>query len=69
MKFCFGDIVVVEDNLIGVVLTDWINPKSDVNPKDREVKHEVYVRYFREIREDVKGEAKRSPLFAFLLIL
>lgn len=26
MKFCFGDIVVVEGNLIGVVLSSWITP-------------------------------------------
>lgn len=52
MKFCFGDIVVVEDNLIGVVVKSWINPKNkSINPKDREVRHEVYVRYFNEIRE------------------
>ena len=52
MKFCFGDIVVVENNLIGVVVKSWINPKNlNVNPKDREVRHEVYVRYFNEIRE------------------
>lgn len=52
MKFCFGDIVVVENNLIGVVVKSWINPKNlSVNPKDREVRHEVYVRYFNEIRE------------------
>lgn len=52
MKFCFGDIVVVESNLIGVVVKSWINPKDiTVNPDKREVRHEVYVRYFNEIRE------------------
>lgn len=52
MKFCFGDIVVVEDNLVGVVVKSWINPKDiTVNPENREVRHEVYVRYFNEIRE------------------
>lgn len=52
MKFCFGDIVVVEDNLIGVVVKDWVNPKNmTVSPENREVRHEVYVRYFNEIRE------------------
>lgn len=59
MKFCFGDMVVVEDNLIGVVLTDWINPKNAVNPEDREVKHEVYVRQFREIREYPEDQIER----------
>lgn len=52
MKFCFGDIVVVESNLIGVVVKSWINPKDvTVNSDKREVRHEVYVRYFNEIRE------------------
>ena len=52
MKFCFGDIVVVEDNLIGVVVKDWISSKDKtIKPEDREVRHEVYVRYFNEIRE------------------
>ena len=27
MKFCFGDIVVVEGNLRGVVVKAWINGK------------------------------------------
>lgn len=52
MKFCFGDIVVVEDNLIGVVVKSWINSKDKtIKPENREVRHEVYVRYFNEIRE------------------
>lgn len=43
MKFCFGDIVVIEDNLIGVVVKDLCS-------LDNEISHEVYVRYFNEIR-------------------
>lgn len=40
MKFCFGDIVVVEGNLIGVVVKSWIS---------RENNYDVYVRLFNEI--------------------
>lgn len=43
MKFCFGDIVVVETNLIGVIVKSWVN-------KNKTITHEVYVRYFNEIR-------------------
>ena len=40
MKFCFGDIVVVEGNLIGVVVKSWIS---------RENNYDVYVRSFNRI--------------------
>ena len=48
MKFCFGDIVVVEKNLIGVVVRDWIKSTYDNKLVPH---HEVYVRYFNEIRD------------------
>lgn len=38
MKFCFGDIVVVESSLIGVVVKSW---------EDRT--YEVYVRMYNSI--------------------
>jgi hypothetical protein len=38
MKFCFGDIVVVEENLIGVVVKSW---------EDGE--HDIYVREYNGI--------------------
>lgn len=40
MKFCFGDIVVVEGNLIGVVVKSWIS---------RENNCDVYVRSYNRI--------------------
>lgn len=40
MKFCFGDIVVVEGNLTGVVVKSWIS---------RENNYDVYVRSFNGI--------------------
>jgi hypothetical protein len=40
MKFCFGDIVVVEGNLIGVVVKSWITySKGEKIPN-----YDVYVR-------------------------
>ena len=30
MKFCFGDIVVVEDGLIGVIVKSWESGNYDV---------------------------------------
>ena len=39
MKFCFGDIVVVEDYLIGVVVKSWMDKT-----------HDVYVRNFNSIK-------------------
>ena len=50
MKFCFGDIVVVEENLIGVVVKSWAG---------REITHEVYVREFNAIHEYHECEMQR----------
>ena len=44
MKFCFGDIVVVEKGLIGVVVKSWISADS------RQHTYEVYVRMFNGIK-------------------
>lgn len=43
LKFCFGDIVVVETNLIGVIVKSWIS-------SDTTIKHDVYVRYLNSIK-------------------
>ena len=45
MKFCFGDIVVVDGNQIGVVVKSWCGGVQK-NPH-----HEVYVRSFNTIKE------------------
>lgn len=52
MQFCFGDIVVVEENLIGVVVKSWNNPR-------RGPYHEVYVRMYNAIREYNESEMAR----------
>lgn len=53
MKFCFGDIVVVEDNLIGVVV------KSRSGTPDREAHHEVYLRMIGSIVEYNESQMER----------
>lgn len=45
MKFCFGDIVVVEGNLIGVIVKSWIRNTA------KHPIYEVYVRNFNSIHE------------------
>lgn len=39
MKLCFGDVVVVEEDLIGVVVKSWTDKT-----------HEVYVRSYNAIK-------------------
>lgn len=48
MKYCFGDIVVVDGNLIGVVVKSWQNGT-----------HEVYVRMVNRIVEYKESEMQR----------
>ena len=46
MHFCFGDIVVVEGNLIGVVVKSWC---GNIGPNPTGPNHDVYVREFNAI--------------------
>ena len=52
MKFCFGDIVVVENNLIGVVVKSWIR-------NNNELYYEVYVRDYSVIKEYAEKDIER----------
>lgn len=52
MKFCFGDIVVVDGNLIGVVVKSWISMK-------RGNTYDVYVREYNAIKEYHEPEIQR----------
>lgn len=52
MKFLFGDIVVVEDNLIGVIVKSW---KSTV----RGYYYDVYVRNYNCIIEFDEDDIER----------
>ena len=52
MKFCFGDIVVVEKFLIGVVVKSWVRNNS-------EIIYEVYVRNLNTIKEYKEKDIQR----------
>ena len=55
MKFCFGDIVVVEENLIGVVVKSWITYS-----KGKKIfNYDVYVRMKNEIKNYKEDEIER----------
>lgn len=43
-RFLFGDIVVVENDLIGVVVKTWVNPSKGY-------RYEIYVRNYNKIIE------------------
>ena len=55
MKFCFGDIVVVEENLIGVVVKCWANlERNNWNNW-----YEVYVREYNSIENYDEKDIQR----------
>jgi len=51
MKFCFGDIVVVDHSAIGVIVKSWIGKNG--------VEHEVYVRDYNKISEYNESKIER----------
>lgn len=53
MKFCFGDIVVVDGSNIGVIVKSWINQKDSSHT------YGVYVRLAQGIREYEESEIER----------
>ena len=55
MKFCFGDIVVVEGNLIGVVVKSWITSSKG----KRFCNYDVYVRMKNSIQNYREEEIER----------
>lgn len=54
MKFCFGDIVVVERNWIGVIVKSWCG-----SWKGEEPNHDVYVRMRSEIVNYPESQIQR----------
>lgn len=61
MNFCFGDIVVVEGNLIGVVVKSFAYGASYSNGEIIKIKphHEVYVRDYNGIKQYTEDEMQR----------
>lgn len=55
MKFCFGDIVVVEGNLIGVVVKSWISYSKG----EKVLNYDVYVRMKNAIQNYREEEMQR----------
>lgn len=55
MKFCFGDIVVVEKRLIGVVVKCWCGNHSSL----KQPVYEVYIREYNLIKEYQESEIER----------
>lgn len=51
-KFLFGDIVVVDENLIGVIVKTWESVKKGFY-------YEVYVRYYNRIVEYDEKDIER----------
>jgi hypothetical protein len=52
MKFLFGDIVVVEESLIGVVVKSWQSTLTGNH-------YEVYVRSYNDIKEYDEWDIER----------
>jgi len=48
MKFIFGDIVIVNENMVGVIVKSWENKT-----------YEVYVRSFNNVRSYTEGGITR----------
>lgn len=55
MKFCFGDIVVVEGNLIGVVVKSWVTYSKG----KKIINYDVYVRMKNNIQNYKEEEMER----------
>lgn len=55
MQFCFGDIVVVEGDKIGVVVKSWVTFRKG----ERINNHDVYVRMCNEIKNYKESEMQR----------
>ena len=53
MKYCFGDIVVVDGENIGVVVKSWCGVRNSV------VTHDVYVRMYNTVKNYKESEIER----------
>lgn len=55
MKYTFGDIVIVEGDLLGVIVKSWVGFKGG----EKILKHEIYVRNFNSIKEYPESDVRR----------
>lgn len=54
MKYCFGDIVIVDENQIGVIVKSWEGSIQGNGPN-----HDVYVRSYNGIKNYPESEIRR----------
>lgn len=54
MKYCFGDIVIVDENQIGVIVKSWVEFIQGNGPN-----HDVYVRSYNGIKNYPESEIRR----------
>lgn len=54
MKYCFGDIVIVDRDLIGVIVKSWEKSSTGLP-----VSHDVYVRAYNDIISYPENEIRR----------
>lgn len=59
MKYTFGDIVVVDNNLIGVIVQCWITELKAKGSNREKINYEVYVREYNNIKEYPESKVKR----------
>ena len=59
MKFAFGDIVVVEEENIGVVVKSWITQLKGKGSEREKYNYEVYVRIYNTIKEFPETQIER----------
>ena len=54
MKFTFGDIVIVEEELIGVVVKSWFSSKNG-----KSFNYDIYVRSYNKIKNYEEKDIER----------
>ena len=54
MQYCFGDIVIVDDGQIGVIVKSWGSPRYG-----EPATHDVYVRSYNCIKNYPEREIRR----------
>lgn len=56
MNFCRGDRVIIESNLMGTIVEEWLHQEYDGSIKPY---YKVYVDYFRQIKEYDEDKLQR----------
>lgn len=59
MKYFFGDIVVVDEENIGVIVKSWETVLKGARSKRERFNYEVYVRMYNNIKEYPESKIER----------